>query len=230
METNGLLERSLVDSLIAHFPATPDHDLMLCETHGIAYQRDMNAGRVAYDADYLAKVDAYEDTKIAKAVNAGRCALLSRHVKKGATVLDVGAGSGAFVRAARAVGFAAYGFEVIPEGVRRLRAAGVFQDDPAGFHAVTFWDSLEHMEDPEAWLRKLGKGPKVFASLPVFRDLRSIRTSKHYRPGEHLHYFTSGGFIDWMALYGFKFLEQSTHETEAGRQGIGAFAFWRVAR
>lgn len=219
-----------MDSLIARFPAQRDGDLMLCEQHGLAYQADMEAGRVSYGADYLAKVDAYEDTDIARAVNAGRCALLERHLKKGATVLDIGAGSGAFVRAAQAAGFAAKGYEVIPEAVARLRESGDFEDDPRGFPAVTFWDSLEHMEDPEAWLRKLGKGTKVFASLPLFHDLRLIRNSKHYRPGEHLYYFQLNGFVGWMAERGFRFLELSGHEMDAGREAIGAFAFWRIAR
>ncbi len=34
-----------------------------------------------------------------------------------------------------------------------------------------------------------------------------------------------GGFTDYMALYGLRLLEVSAHETDAGRESIGAFAF-----
>ncbi len=37
------------------------------------------------------------------------------------------------------------------------------------------------------------------------------------------------GFIAWAALYGFHLIERSTHEIDAGRESIGAFAFSRVA-
>jgi len=216
-----------VDSLIAQFPATIDGDLALCLGHGVAYQRDMAYRSVSYDAAYLAKVDAYEDTPIALAVNAGRCALLQRHLPAEASVLDIGAGSGAFVRAACAAGFAAKGYEVIAAAAVRLRVAGLYADcEPVRFDAVTAWDVVEHLEDPGALLATVPQF--LFASLPVFASLPRIGESRHYRPGEHLFYFTSAGFIAWAAGHGFRLLEQSAHEIEAGRDSIGAFAFRRA--
>jgi len=209
------------------FDAVQDADLMLCESRGIAYQRDMAAGRQPYGDGYLAKVDAYDGTEIAKAVNLGRCSLLVRHLPAGATVLDVGAGSGAFVRDATAAGFSVKGFEVINQAADRLRKAGAWAEDPHEFDCVTLWDTIEHLEDPHTRLQQVRKGAYLFASVPVFEDLRKIRESRHYRPGEHLYYWTSQGFIGWMALYGFRLLEQSSHETAAGRESIGAFAFRR---
>lgn len=214
-----------VDKFIANFDAVEDDDLMLCDRNGVAYQADMSAGRVPYDSDYLAKCRAYEDLPTAKAVNAGRCALLMRHLPEGASVLDVGAGSGAFVRAAASWGFDACGFDVIQDTADELRAAGVYAEDLSVFDAVTLWDSIEHMEDPGRPLREIRKGSLLFVSVPIFADLRTIRASKHYRPGEHLYYWTAQGFINWAALSGFRLLEQSTHETDAGRDSIGAFAF-----
>ena len=216
-----------MDRFIKSFPAVRDGDLMLCEAEGVAYQADMRAGRVQYDADYMAKVQAYEGTAIAKAVNAGRCALLSRHIKAGTWLLDYGAGSGAFVRDAAAAGFKAFGYDVIMLAKKRLFEAGHYADDPAGFDAVTLWDTIEHMEVPGDLLRQIPRGAKLFVSLPVFDDLRNIRASRHYRPGEHLYYWTAAGFIGWMELYGFRLLEQSSHEVDAGRESIGAFAFCR---
>jgi len=216
-----------MDSIIAALPATADGDLMLCLGAGVAYQRDMAYRSVRYDAAYLAKVDAYEDTPIAEAVNAGRCELLQRHLPAGASVLDIGAGSGAFVRAAVASGFAAKGFEVIAAAAVRLRVADLYADcEPGRFDAVSAWDVVEHLEDPGALLATVPGF--LFASLPVFASLHRIRESRHYRPGEHLFYFTSAGFIAWAAGHGFRLLEQSAHEIEAGRDSIGAFAFRRA--
>lgn len=223
-----------MDRLIRRFDFVIDADLCLVEHRGIAYQRDMRARRVSYDAAYLGKVQAYEGTPIAKAVNRGRIALLQRYLPvkqsntKWSTVLDLGAGTGAFVREARAAGYEAYGFEVIPEAADVLRADQLGSDgNTSSADAVTAWDSLEHMDDAGGRLNDMKKGALLFASIPVFDDLRRVRESKHYRPGEHLYYWTAAGFIKWAALRGFRHLETSPHETEAGREAIGAFAFKR---
>ncbi len=214
-----------MDSVIERFPYYHDGDLALCEPYGVAYQRDQTR-RVPYGDEYLAKVDGYESSDIAKAVNRGRCAMLARHLYGDASVLDIGAGSGAFVRAAREVGFNALGFDVIPAAVRRLRTQGLdWHCDPAGFDAVTLWDTIEHMEDPGAMLTRLRPEKMLFASIPVFSNLKEIRQSKHYRPGEHLYYWTAAGFVAWADRYGLRLVETSDHEIEGGRESIGAFAF-----
>lgn len=202
-----------------------DGDLLVHRHAGHAYARDLRP-MVAYDATYLRKVQAYEGTVIASAVNNGRCAMLMRHLQPPARVLDVGAGTGAFVIEARKWGYDALGYEVIPDSASALREAGLYAPrDPVGFDAVTAWDVLEHMENPAELLRSVPVGAYVFASIPVFEDLARIRESKHYRPGEHLHYFSESGFILYFERVGFKVVEVSDHETRAGRESIGAFAF-----
>ena len=215
-----------MDRLIASMPAEHDGDLMIAD--GVAYQTDMAAGRVAYDAGYLAKCQAYAGDPVALAVNAGRCALMARHLPADSSVLDIGAGSGAFMRCAAGWGYAMRGFDVIPEVADRLKAEGLFAEDCSRFDAVTAWDVLEHMEDPGACVSAVRPGGLLFASIPVHANLRAVRKSKHYRPGEHLIHWTAKGFIWWMAGYGFQLLEQSDHEVKAGRHCIGAFAFERT--
>lgn len=216
-----------MDRLILRFDAEADNDLMLVEHRGVAYQRDMTKGRIDYGAAYLANYDRYAAGPIADKINAGRVALVARHAPEGASVLDFGAASGIFVRQAASWGFDAKGFDVIPDAVRRLKDADLYADDLGAFDAVTMWDSIEHLETPERSLKRVRKGAFLFASIPIFEDVRRVRESKHYKPGEHLYYWTAHGFIDWMALYGFRLLEQSSHETDAGRESIGAFAFCR---
>lgn len=218
-----------MDALIRRFDCSKDDDLMLCPSREVAYQRDMSKGKVVYDANYLATFDspAYSQSGIAMAVNAGRVEMLARNLAGGASVLDVGAASGAFVRAARATGYKAFGFDIIPEAVARLRSHDLYADDPAAFDAVTMWDSLEHMEDPGAFLNRIQKGRTLFGSVPMMRDIERVRDSKHYKPGEHFYYWTLNGFLDYMKLYGFRGVEISKHEIDAGRQDVLAFAFKR---
>jgi len=216
-----------MDRLIRRFDAEADSDLMLVEHRGVAYQRDMTKGRIDYGAAYLENYDRYAAGPIADKINGGRVAMVARHVPEGASVLDFGAASGIFVRQAASWGFDAKGFDVIPDAVQRLKDAGLFSSDLSAFDAVTMWDSIEHLDQPERALRNVRKGAHLFVSVPIFEDVRRVRDSKHYKPGEHLYYWTAQGFIDWMAFYGFRLLEQSSHETDAGRESIGAFAFCR---
>lgn len=216
-----------MDRFIAGFESVADGDLRLCHSHGVAYQADMGAAPVAYDDKYHDHYQALEGSSVAVALNAARVAMVVRHAAEGATVLDIGAGCGTFVRAALSWGFDAKGFDIIPKTVEHLNGIGAFADNPEGFDVVTFWDSLEHIEEPESVLKRINNGAVVLVAVPVFEDLTRVRESKHYKPGEHLYYFTARGFIEWMAGHGFRLLETSTHETDCGRESIGAFAFRR---
>lgn len=216
-----------MDSLIKRFDVVADDDLLLCEHRGVAYQRNMARGRIPYDAAYFEHFRSYAGSATENALNAGRCAMVARHAPAGAKMLDIGIGSGAFVQAAAACGFHARGFDINAQAVTWLKNVGFYADDPREFDVLTFWDSIEHIEDPQLLLKNVQRGALLFAAIPVFEDLRQVRASKHYKPGEHLYYWTSDGFVEWMALRGFRLLERSSHETDAGRESIGAFAFRR---
>lgn len=224
-----------MDKIIKRFDSTVDADLALCEHRGVAYQRNMSLGRVQYDQNYQEKVKAYEGSPIAKKVNEGRVSMLARHLpdweedrrKRKAKVLDWGAGSGEFMRAAIASGYEMKGYDLNPVVQVALEQRGQAAGDPYPFDAITMWDTIEHMDQPGSVLQCIKKGSHFFVSVPIFEDLKKIRESKHYRPGEHLYYWTAEGFIGWMAIWGFRLLESSNHEIEAGRESIGAFAFCR---
>lgn len=210
-----------MDRFVASFVAEPDADLMLCEQAGVAWQADMTA-RVDYGPDYWAKCAANDESAIADEINAARVALVARHF--GGRVCDIGIGSGAFVRARPLT----VGFDVNPEAIAWLKARGLFVTPREGFGAFTFWDVLEHVETPAEYLELVPLHGWVFVSVPIFRDLRAIRESRHYRPGEHLYYWTDEGFLGWMALHGFRVHEANDAETRAGRESIRSYAFKRA--
>lgn len=217
-----------MDPFLASMPTERDRDLMLCRQFGAAYQIDMASSRVRYGARYWEKVSAYEGNAIATKVIRGRVDMLARHAQSGASTLDYGCGTGAFVRAAAERGYGARGFEVMPEAVVRLKRDALYADNVSTFDVVTLWDVIEHLENPQELLNQVKPGAILLASVPVFESLDVIRESKHYRPGEHLMYFTVQGFVHWLGLHGFQFLEFSYHEIDAGRDSIGAFAFIRA--
>lgn len=209
-----------MDRIIATYPVEEDGDLMLCLAHGVAWQKDMTV-TASYDGAYFEKCRGYEGKPIAEAINEGRIGLVDRHFGDG-PLLDIGVGSGEFVRKR---GKNTFGFDINPMAEEWLRAEGRWSTAFDVFRAFTFWDVLEHVQDPDDYLRHAVPGAWVFVSLPVFDDLRRIRESRHYRPGEHLWYFTRRGFIAWMVAKGFRHHETAWHEVAAGRDSIAAFAF-----
>jgi hypothetical protein len=210
-----------VDRFIATFPRLPDKDLMICEEYGVAYQAN-RSHIVNYDAAYYDKCLAYEGLPIADRINASRIELVEKHFGCGA-VLDTGIGSGEFIRRRENT----YGRDVNPVAIEWLKRNDLWVDRPWEFDAYTYWDVLEHIEDPEQEFHCIGPGAYLFTSLPIMTDLWKIRESKHYRPGEHLYYWTEAGFVSWMGLHGFTLLETNDNETKAGRDSILSFAFRR---
>lgn len=216
-----------MDRLIKRFDAVPDDDLMVCLRRGIAYQRNMKRGLIAYDQAYFENYQALESSEASAALNEGRLAMLQRNLPAGRAVLDVGVGSGIFLRKAREAGYQAKGIDVNPVALEMLKSQDALHKEGDRYEAVTFWDSLEHMIQPEAGLNLVAEKGLALVALPIMESIQRVRQSKHFKPGEHLYYWTEEGFIAWMAMYGFRLLESSKHEVAAGRESIGAFAFRR---
>lgn len=210
---------------MAGFEAVADRDLMICERAGCAYQADMTVS-VPYDEAYFNKLRGYEGSDIAVALNAGRVAFVNGWAGAETSVLDIGIGSGEFIRSRPKT----MGMDVNPKAIKWLTENGKLAKSLWHFHAFTFWDVLEHVRTPNDYFKEMVIGSHVFVSMPIFADLWRIRESRHYRPNEHYFYFTERGFVDWMAMYGFRLLATSDFESVAGRDSILSFAFQRVAK
>ena len=218
----------MIDRYIVAMPYRIDDDLCICDDHGIAYQRDMTI-TARYDRAYFDKCDGYKGQTIAQKINAGRVELVNDFVGDDRLVLDIGIGSGEFILSRMNGGLwrNTAGYDINPVAEEWLRDRGLWSDDFTQFRAFTMWDVIEHVPVPEHYFKHMRNGSFLFMCLPIFEDLSEIRKSKHYRPGEHLYYFTESGFGTWLRLYGFQKLHVSDYETRAGRESILSFAFRR---
>lgn len=201
-----------------------DGDLILCRERGFAFQHDMKAS-VPYDAAYFDKYAGYEGQEIAAWINAARIALVNKHAGRNGLVLDVGIGSGEFIKKRPQT----FGFDINEKAIAWLKAEKLWSESFDLFGAFTFWDVLEHVPEPASYFDRMRDGSWLFTSLPIFADLSRIRESKHYRPNEHYYYWTAKGFVAWMGLHGFKCWEVNDNETKAGRDSIMSFAFRKLA-
>ncbi|HEV3085657.1 MAG TPA: class I SAM-dependent methyltransferase [Candidatus Elarobacter sp.] len=129
-----------------------------CAGCRIAYQtpRPSPAASLAYMNMRWRSQDAYvADAGQQRARAETQLQLLAPLVPEGGRVLDFGAGPGTFVRVAREAGWEAVGVERSESARERARSANSVEllPDPAGagdgFDAITMWDVVEHLRDPQ---------------------------------------------------------------------------------
>lgn len=170
-----------------------------------------------YGGSYFQHYRDLDATETGAALTQARVDMVRRHYD-GGFVLDVGIGGGRFVEA-----IDGFGFDVNLEAVEWLIREGRYREPAAD--ALTFWDSLERIPAPERAVEAAGEW--VFVSMPIYRDAADVLASKHYKPGEHIWYWTRDGLIRWFHRLGFFCVEVNSAETELGREGILSFAFRR---
>lgn len=182
-----------------------------------------------YDEGYFERFRKISAERPGVALNTARCAFVAKYWA--GRVLDVGVGSGAFLeRWGPGLGF---GYDIAEAPRRWLEERGVFRDvysePPNKLPPVfTLWDSMEHAS-PENTRELLSKARElVFVSLPIFERAEDVLTSKHFKPGEHITYWTEAGLIRFMQESGFRLLERNRMEEAYGREGIGTFAFFKA--
>lgn len=210
------------------FPtAAPAGELVWWPEHGMGYYPvDQSAG--VYDLSYWQKYTEYDASPMGKQLTRARVDLVSRFWD--GFVIDVGIGAGAFVEAWGVhTGGLVYGWDVNPTAIewlvaRNQLACPTEATSESVHFALSFWDCLEHIPEPDAML---SKARMVFVSLPIFDGPEHVLRSKHFRRDEHCWYWTRSGLIRWMAARGFECVECSAIETLIGREDIESFAFAR---
>jgi hypothetical protein len=173
-----------------------------------------------YDESYFKKYVEMAKTDIGIKLTQARVDLVNKYTKD--EVIDIGIGCGNFIEARERT----YGFDINPFGVQWLNDNCKYKNPFNGSNNLTFWDSLEHIHEPNNLLEKCNG--YVFVSLPIFLSSEHILVSKHFRKDEHCWYFTDEGIKIFMWTHGFKCLESNTMESDIGREDIGTYVFERT--
>jgi hypothetical protein len=176
---------------------------------------------MTYSGEYFAHYQKLDETPMGGLLTKARLELVEKYTTASFGV-DIGIGGGRYVKESWG-----NGYDVCDDAVTWLNRMGSYADPYAGpVHHVTCWDSLEHIPEPEKLLAQVTGW--LFVSMPIYNDLADVLQSKHYKPGEHLHYWTLPGFVNWCEAQGFELQEANHAESELGREGITSFAFKRV--
>lgn len=177
---------------------------------------------IDYSAGYFENYRKLDATPMGQRLTAVRLGLVSKFCHLN-SIVDVGIGGGRFVKSS-----GGRGFDVCHQALHWLHKNDLFADpyQIGGVWAASCWDSLEHIPEPEKLLAQV-KG-WLFVSMPIYDGLQGVLQSKHYKPGEHVHYWTFDGFVKWCDSQGFELVEVNHAESELGREGITSFAFRRA--
>ncbi|EFE08611.1 methyltransferase domain-containing protein [Citrobacter youngae] len=174
-----------------------------------------------YDDSYFSNYQSLADTVIGKKLTQARIDMIARHYT--GSVVDVGIGSGIFVESRAHT----TGYDVNPKGIEWLRQRDLWSDlYQHTYPALSFWDSLEHIDRPDIAVAQSQRW--VFVSIPVFRNGEHVLRSKHFKPAEHIWYWSHEGVISWFLEQGFALAEYNDIESQHGREGIHSYAFVRI--
>jgi 2-polyprenyl-3-methyl-5-hydroxy-6-metoxy-1,4-benzoquinol methylase len=150
-----------------------------------------------------------------------RADFVRERLHPGARLLDVGAGNGNFVEAARARGLVAEGIELDEDAVQRASASGIpvtlaaFEDvalPPESLDALTMFDVLEHSADPRAFLQTASRllKPGGLLIIDVPDALHTTVKLEYYLVPEHNWHFTSGTLRYLLTQNGWEMREMET--------------------
>jgi len=171
------------------------------DENGVIYQKDRIP--FIYDKNYVTvRYDTYNQLNVAMShLRLGYIIGVLGHIPT--SILDVGYGNGAFLKACcdiipRCLGHDISGYE-IPTKCEFV--ADIFK---AKVEVMTFFDSLEHFQNP--YFMKNLDCKYVCISLPWCHNFSDewFENWKHRRPNEHLWHFNDKSLSAFMVSQGYK--------------------------
>lgn len=149
--------------------------------------------------------------------------IMSRTTKQG-SLLDLGAGTGAFVHTMKSKGWSVTGLE--PDDIARKNAREFYNVELNGpqllwelpkqsFNAITLWHVLEHVHELHEYIRRLKQllkpGGKLFIAVPNYRAAEADIYKTYwaaYDVPRHLYHFSPQSIEQLMDIHGLKVEEK----------------------
>lgn len=206
------------DYEIEAYPTSNGYDLKWCQSLGIGYlpSRGYDYGEV-----YWHKYIEYINNGIGARLTSFRKGFILDNIGRPENLCDVGIGSGQFIES-----IGCKGFDINPFAREWLVKHAILGDPyQEPFTTLSFWDVLEHIDDPSPLLLKT---KQVFMSIPINTDVHMCLKSKHLRPDEHIWHFTEDGIKTFMCFFGFTLVDQSDEEIRIGRENILSYYFTKI--
>ncbi len=196
-------------------------DLWHCVSCGHSMHQTLHENPYKTDdglADHFAELDSTPESDMLCSIRLGT---LQTAGKLSGSIVDLGCSVGSFVRHAQHSGYNAVGFDCSPKAVQIARENGLLVDlvhleslngEIQGVDCITLFDVIEHISDPVALLQHvsgaLNDGGIIVLSTPDASGLASdsFEDWRHYKPGEHIHYFTEASLRSCLELSGYSVL------------------------
>lgn len=191
---------------------------------------ESSIGPYYQSADYISHTNTSEGLinrvyqKVRKFTLEQKANMVIKRTTEQGSVLDIGAGIGAFLHAMKEKGWKVTGLE--PDQGARERAAQLFgielqdvsvlhQLEQASFDAITLWHVLEHVHQLHPYIEQLKKilrpGGKILIAVPNYQSLDSSIYGVYwaaYDVPRHLYHFSPLAMQTLMEQHGLKILEK----------------------
>jgi hypothetical protein len=75
------------------------------------------------------------------------------------------------------------------------------------YDGITFWDSLDRLQNPGEILWSVLLDVFVFVSIPIIKDLSEIQSTEHFKPNERYYYFTKDGLVYYFEQLNYNLIQ-----------------------
>ncbi|MEH6407805.1 MAG: class I SAM-dependent methyltransferase [Leeuwenhoekiella sp.] len=200
------------------------YDSSLDVLHTTPKPKSDDLGRYYESDNYISHTDSKQNITdklyqtVKKHMLRKKLAIVKKYRKKG-KILDIGAGTGDFLKEAQSEGWEIYGVEpneTAREGASKkgINLESTIDAISEQFDVITMWHVLEHVEDTNAqveWLqKKLSKDGVVFIAVPNFKSYDAKKYKEFwaaYDVPRHLFHFSQNAIEKIFAAYNFEIVD-----------------------
>jgi 2-polyprenyl-3-methyl-5-hydroxy-6-metoxy-1,4-benzoquinol methylase len=187
-------------------------------------------GRYYQSADYISHSNTSKGLtnklyqQVRKHTLGLKASLVINHTVKEGTLLDIGAGIGAFMNEMKSRGWEVRGIEPDPGareqamhlyGLPLLTPSSLFDLPGAGFEAISLWHVLEHVQSLHEYVAQvkelLKEKGRLFIAVPNYESLDAAIYRNHwaaYDVPRHRYHFTPKSIHTLVNRHGMRLIDQ----------------------